>query len=71
MVIIDGKYKKSPLPTIMAKREIDKGTREFKIWVSYFYDVQNLIKLGNYHGYSIIYKDLDSWYEVTMKALDF
>ena len=66
MKILDGKNKKSPLPVIMAKREIERGTDEFIINVDFECVAKNLELLGEYEGYYVDVKSAKDGFLVKM-----
>ncbi|EKQ55043.1 MULTISPECIES: sulfurtransferase-like selenium metabolism protein YedF [unclassified Clostridium] len=63
--VIDAKGKECPTPVIMAKKEIDKGVRDFIVEVDNKIAVQNLEKLANSQGLSTYTKEDTDVFKVT------
>lgn len=62
--VIDAKGKACPMPVIMAKKEIDLGTKFFAIEVDNNIAVENLKKLANSQGFEITLEETEGIYLV-------
>ncbi|CUN61472.1 sulfurtransferase-like selenium metabolism protein YedF [Clostridium disporicum] len=62
--VIDAKGKACPMPVIMAKKEIDLGTKFFAIEVDNNIAVENLKKLANSQGFEITIEETEGIYLV-------
>ena len=62
--VIDAKGKACPMPVIMAKKEIDLGTKFFSIEVDNKIAVENLKKLANSQGFEIKIEENKDIYSV-------
>lgn len=62
--VIDAKGKACPMPVIMAKKEIDLGTKFFAIEVDNNIAVENLKKLANSQGFEITLEETEDIYLV-------
>lgn len=62
--IIDAKGKACPMPVIMAKKEIDLGTKFFSVDVDNSIAVENLKKLANSQGFETKIEEKEGIYTV-------
>ena len=62
--IIDAKGKACPMPVIMAKKEIDLGTKFFSVDVDNSIAVENLKKLANSQGFETKIEEKEGVYTV-------
>ncbi|MBM6860043.1 sulfurtransferase-like selenium metabolism protein YedF [Clostridium saudiense] len=62
--VIDAKGKACPMPVIMAKKEIDLGTKFFSVQVDNSIAVENLKKLANSQGFETKIEENEGIYTV-------
>lgn len=63
---IDAFGKQCPMPMMMAKKEIDKGCRNLSIAVDNDTAVQNITRLGKQTGLSVVVREIEGGYLITL-----